>query len=46
MVVDPKTGQVFTAAADYKAAGAPTPDNPHPRPKQIPGSFVVSELAQ
>ncbi len=46
MTLDPKTHHVFTVTADYKAAGSPTPDNPRPRPQQIPGSFVILELAQ
>jgi len=46
MALDPKTHHVFTVTADYRPAGAPTPDNPRPRPTQIPGSFVVLELAQ
>ncbi len=46
MTLDPKTHHVFTVTADYKAAAAPTPDNPRPRPQQIPGSFVILELAQ
>ncbi len=45
MVLDPKTHHVFTLTADYSTP-AKTPDNPKPRPKQIPGSFVVLELAQ
>jgi len=45
MALDPKTHHVFTVTADY-ATPAKTPDNPKPRPKQIPGSFVVLELAQ
>jgi YVTN family beta-propeller protein len=44
MTLDPKTHHVFTETADYKAAGAPTPDNPRPRPQPIPGTFVIIEL--
>jgi len=46
MAIDPKTHHVFTVTADFKAAGAPTPENPRPRPQQVPGSFVILELAQ
>jgi DNA-binding beta-propeller fold protein YncE len=46
MAMDLKTHHIFTETADFKAAPAPTPDNPRPRPTQIPGSFVLLELAQ
>ncbi len=46
MTLDPKTHHVFTVTADFKAAPAPTPDNPRPRPTQIDNSFVILELAQ
>jgi YVTN family beta-propeller protein len=46
MTLDPKTHHVFTVTADFKAAAAPTPDNPRPRPTQIDNSFVILELAQ
>jgi DNA-binding beta-propeller fold protein YncE len=46
MALDPKTHHVFTVTADFKPAGAPTPDNPRPRPTQIAGSFVILELSQ
>jgi len=44
MALDPKTHHVFTETADYKPAGAPTADNPRPRPQPIPNSFVILEL--
>jgi DNA-binding beta-propeller fold protein YncE len=44
MALDPKTHHVFTVTADYKPAGAPTPDNPRPRPQPIANSFVILEL--
>lgn len=44
MALDPKTHHVFTETADFKAAGAPTPDNPRPRPQAIPNTFVILEL--
>jgi DNA-binding beta-propeller fold protein YncE len=46
MTLDPKTHHVFTVTADFKAAAAPTAENPRPRPQPIDGSFVVLELAQ
>ena len=46
MALDLKTHHVFTETADFKPAPPPTPDNPRPRPEQIPGSFVILELAQ
>jgi YVTN family beta-propeller protein len=44
MALDPKTHHVFTETADFKAAAAPTPENPHPRPQAIPSTFVIIEL--
>jgi DNA-binding beta-propeller fold protein YncE len=44
MALDPKTHHVFTETADYKAAGAPTPENPRPRPQPIASTFVLIEL--
>jgi DNA-binding beta-propeller fold protein YncE len=44
MTIDPKTHHVFTISADYSTP-AKTPDNPKPRPRQIPGSFVVLDIA-
>lgn len=46
MTLDPKTHHVFTVTADFRAAGSPTPSNPHPRPQPIPGSFVLFEIGQ
>ena len=41
LVVDPRTHKIYTAAAEYGPAPAPTAENPRPRPPMIPGSFVV-----
>ena len=46
LTLDPKTHHIFVVTADFQAAPAPTPENPRPRPVQIPGSFVILELAQ
>ncbi len=41
MALDPKTHNVFLVTAEFGPPPAPTPENPHPRPTIIPGSFVV-----
>ena len=41
MTVDAKTHKVYLAAAKYEPAPAATTQNPRPRPKMIPGSFVI-----
>jgi len=46
MSLDPETHHVFVVSADLKPAGAPTAENPRPRPQPVPGTFVVLELAQ
>lgn len=46
MALDLKTHRVYTETADFKPAGAPTPENPKPRPTPIPGSFVILEIGQ
>jgi DNA-binding beta-propeller fold protein YncE len=46
MALDTKTHRVYTETADFKAAAAPTPDNPRPRPTPIAGSFVILEIGQ
>jgi len=32
---------VFVATAEFGATPAPTPEQPHPRPAIVPGSFVI-----
>ncbi len=46
MALDPKTHHVFLVTADLKPAGAPTADNPHPRPQPVPGTFRVLEYGE
>ncbi len=46
MALDTQNHRVYTETADFRPAGAPTPDNPRPRPTPIPGSFVVLEIGQ
>jgi DNA-binding beta-propeller fold protein YncE len=42
--VDPKTGRVFLASAEFEAAPPATPGQPRPRPAIKPGSFGVLVL--
>lgn len=44
MAVDLKTHRVYSDTAQFNPPPAPTPENPHPRPSMVPGSFVVLEL--
>ena len=41
LALDSKTHNVFVVTADFGAPPAATADNPHPRPKALPDSFVV-----
>jgi YVTN family beta-propeller protein len=41
MALDPSTGRIYLATAEFGARPAPTADRPHPRPSIVPGSFVV-----
>ncbi|HVZ22576.1 MAG TPA: YncE family protein [Vicinamibacterales bacterium] len=41
MALDHRTGRVYLPAADMGAPPAPTPENPRPRPRMVPGSFSV-----
>jgi DNA-binding beta-propeller fold protein YncE len=41
MALDPKTGRVYLVTADFGPRPSATPDNPHPRPPVIPGSFTI-----
>jgi hypothetical protein len=45
MALNPKNHHIYTVTADYKTP-TKTADNPKPRPQQIPGSFVILDLAQ
>jgi YVTN family beta-propeller protein len=44
--IDEKTHNIFLSTADFEPAPAPTADNPHPRPKVVPNSFVVLEVGK
>jgi YVTN family beta-propeller protein len=41
IVLDPDTHRLFLPAAEFGPAPAATPDQPHPRPPIVPGSFRV-----
>jgi DNA-binding beta-propeller fold protein YncE len=41
MALDQPTHRIFLAAATPGASPPPTPDQPHPRPGMVPGSFVI-----
>jgi YVTN family beta-propeller protein len=41
MALDLKTHNIFLATAMFEPPPEPTPENPHPRPTIIPGSFVI-----
>lgn len=43
MALDTKTHHVFVTAAQYGERPAATKENPNPRPKVVPGSFMVLE---
>jgi DNA-binding beta-propeller fold protein YncE len=46
MGFDPKTGRLFVDTSEFKPAGAPTGENPHPRPTPVPGTFHLLVYAQ
>ena len=41
MALDPTSGKVYLATADFGPAPAATAEQPHPRPAAVPGSFTV-----
>lgn len=41
MALDPKTHNIFLAAAQYGPAPASTAERPNPRPAMVPNSFVI-----
>lgn len=43
ITLDPKTHHVFVSTAQYGETPAPTTENPNPRPKVVPGTFMVLE---
>ena len=46
MSLNPKTGRIYTATADYGPTPAPTAGNPRPRPSIVPGTFRVLEFGR
>ena len=45
IVVDSKTHHIFLPTAEFDDPPPPTEDNPHPRPKIRPGTFVILDVA-
>ncbi len=41
---DPKTRHVFVSTAEYGETPAPTAEIPNPRPKVLPGTFMILEF--
>lgn len=46
IAIDPKTHHVFLSTAQYGETPAATAENPRPRPKVVPGTFMIMELGQ
>lgn len=46
IALDSKTHHVFVITAQYGPAPAPTAENPEPRPKVVPGTFMVLEYGK
>jgi YVTN family beta-propeller protein len=45
MALDEKTHRVFLATAEFGPPPSPTPEQPHPRPSVVPGSFTLLVVA-
>jgi DNA-binding beta-propeller fold protein YncE len=45
IAVNSKTHHIYLPTADFDPAPEPTTDNPHPRPKIKPGTFVILDIA-
>ena len=41
MTLDTSNHRIFTVTSDFGPAPAATPDNPNPRPTQVPGTFTL-----
>jgi YVTN family beta-propeller protein len=41
MAFDPRSGRIYLVSAEFGPRPASTPENPHPRPSVVPGSFTV-----
>lgn len=46
IALDPKTHHVFVSTAQYGETPAATTENPNPRPKVVPGTFMVLEYGR
>lgn len=46
ITLDPKTHHLFVSTAQYGETPAPTAENPNPRPKVVPGTFMVLEYGR
>jgi YVTN family beta-propeller protein len=46
MALDPKTHKIYLSAAQLGATPEASADNPHPRPRMVPGSFHVLIIAR
>jgi YVTN family beta-propeller protein len=45
MALDPKTHNVYLVTAEFGPTPAATPENPHPRPAILPGTFALYTYA-
>jgi len=45
ITVNKKTHHIYLPTAEFEAAPAATADNPRPRPKIKPNSFIILEIA-
>ena len=46
VAIDPATGTLYLATADFGPTPAPTAENPKPRPSIIPNTFVVLKVGR
>jgi DNA-binding beta-propeller fold protein YncE len=44
IALDARTHRVYTVTSEFGPPPAPTPDRPHPRPSQVPGTFTLLEI--
>ncbi len=44
MEIDTKTHALFTVTAEFGETPKPTPEQPRPRPKMVPNSFILLQL--
>jgi len=46
MTYDPETQQIFADTGEFEKAAEPTKENPHPRPRQVPGTLHLLVYAR